>query len=111
MASDLNLLLEAQKNKEVREALEDFFMIAASMQEQKMLMKANFESLQKQGLPECSEKCRIFTGKRRMIIAGGPSVDDDIDAIKKYRKKVVILDVGRIVKKLLENGIIPYKLD
>lgn len=45
--------------------------------------------------------------KKIAVIAGGPSVDDNIDFIKNNRDDFSIICVGTIYKRLLKEGIIP----
>lgn len=91
----------------VRETLEEFFVSISGMQEQHRYLEENFAYLQKQNLPECGELYELFHRKRLAIVAGGPSVDLELENIKKYRKQISILAVGTIARKLLTNGIYP----
>lgn len=48
-----------------------------------------------------------FNGKASIVIAGGPSLDGNIDWIKENQKNLFILSVSRIAGKLVNHGIIP----
>uniref|UniRef100_UPI004047DAC2 6-hydroxymethylpterin diphosphokinase MptE-like protein n=1 Tax=Shewanella baltica TaxID=62322 RepID=UPI004047DAC2 len=48
-----------------------------------------------------------FNGKTCIIIAGGPSLDDSIDWIKKNQKNLYIICVSRIASRLASASIIP----
>lgn len=102
-----NPSLQCVEQKEIKEILEDYFINTSSMIEQGKSLDQNFEYLQKQNLPECSTLREVFEGKKVAIVAGGPSVDDEIESLKKYREDVVILSVGTVTKKLLGAGIRP----
>lgn len=49
----------------------------------------------------------IYKGKTALIIGAGPTLDLNIETIKKNRDKVVIFSVGTAYKALLKNGIMP----
>lgn len=91
----------------VRELLEDYFVASSSMLEQKALLDKNFDAIQKHGLPECGELKEQFAGAHVVIAGGGPSVDGQMEAIRAYRGKMVLLTVGTVARKFLENGIVP----
>lgn len=48
-----------------------------------------------------------YKGKTALIISAGPTLDLNIEAIKKNRDKVVIFCVGTAMKALMKNGITP----
>ncbi len=91
----------------VRELLEDYFVASSSMLEQKALLDKNFDAIQKHGLPECGELKELFAEDHVVIAGGGPSVDGQMEAIRAYREKLVLLTVGTVARKFLENGIVP----
>lgn len=49
----------------------------------------------------------IYKGKTAIIVSAGPSLDDNIETLKKYRKNVIIFSVGQAAKTLMNNGIKP----
>lgn len=49
-----------------------------------------------------------FNGKSCLVIAGGPSLDENIDWIKNNHNKLVIIAVSRIAGKLVKEGITPH---
>jgi len=49
----------------------------------------------------------IYKGKTALIISAGPTLDSNIETIKKNRNKVVIFCVGTAIKALMKNGITP----
>ncbi len=48
-----------------------------------------------------------FAGQAALVVAAGPSLNENIDFIKNNREKFVILAVNKALKPLLENGITP----
>jgi hypothetical protein len=50
----------------------------------------------------------LFKGKTCAILGGGPSLDDDIQWIKKNQKNIVIIAVSRIAKTLIKHELIPH---
>lgn len=48
-----------------------------------------------------------FTDKPAVVVSAGPSLHKSIEAIKKYRDKIVVISVGIALKALLKNGIRP----
>lgn len=99
--------VQCVENVEIRELLEDYFMVTSSMYEQGNLLEENFIRLQDMKLPECSELRELFERKNCVLVGGGPSADEEMDAIKRYREKIVVIAVGTIVGKLMNNGIRP----
>lgn len=92
---------------EAKLLLENYLMSMNTMLEQKNLLDHNFFRLQKMNLPECSGLEKMFSGKDVVLAAGGPSLDAELEALKKYRNKVAVLAVGTVAKKLVEYNIIP----
>lgn len=99
--------LQGIRDEKMKEVLEDFFVATSSMLEQRKFLDENFEKIQTRGLPECSELKGIFCGKKVVIVGAGPSVDNEIEALKQYQDEVKILAVGHIARKLLQEGIVP----
>lgn len=99
--------LQCVEHPGFKEILEDYFISTTSMLEQAKYLAQNFEYLQKQNFPSCMELRGMFDQKDVVIVAGGPSVDDQIENLKKYRQQLVILSVGTVARKLLGAGIRP----
>lgn len=49
----------------------------------------------------------IYKGKTALIVSAGPTLDTNIETIKKNRDKVIIFCVGTAFKALAKNGITP----
>ena len=48
-----------------------------------------------------------FKGKTAVVVSAGPTLDRNIETIKKYRNNVVLITVGTAVRTLISNEIIP----
>lgn len=49
----------------------------------------------------------IYKDKTAVIVSAGPTLDRDIEILKKYRNNVIIFSVGQAAKTLVNNGIRP----
>ncbi len=49
-----------------------------------------------------------FKGDTCIILAGGPSLDEDIEWVKKHKDHLVIIAVSRIARRLNQIGLIPH---
>ena len=92
---------------QIRQLLEDFFVTTSSMREQGSLLDSNFEVISKLNLPECGELKDIFKDKAVVIVGAGPSVDSQLDRLRKYRDKITVFATGHIIRRLVNEGIIP----
>lgn len=70
----------------------------------KMLIK-NIPCLLKEKPLDCLKN--IYEGKTAVIVSAGPTLDRNIETLKKYRDKYVLFTVGTAVKTLYTNGIRP----
>lgn len=70
----------------------------------KMLMQ-NLPNLLKE-IPLAKFK-DVYKGKIAVVVSAGPSLDRDIEVLKKYRDKYVLFTVGTAVKTLYANDIKP----
>ena len=95
------------EEESVRERLEDFFVSVNSMREQAHLLEENFYKINRMELPECSILKSCFKKRTIAIVGGGPSLDEQIDDMKKYREQMKIWSVGTAARKLINEGIIP----
>lgn len=67
-------------------------------------MRSNFKNIH-QSVEELKPQ---FEGKRIVIVAGGPSLDNNIQLLKKIDKESCrIFAVGAVLRRLLKEGIIP----
>ena len=95
------------EDAQTRQLLEDFFVTTSSMREQGSLLDSNFEVISKLNLPECGELKDIFKDKAVVIVGAGPSVDSQLDRLRKYRDKITVFATGHITRKLVNEGITP----
>ena len=95
------------EEESVRERLEDFFVSVNSMREQAHLLEENFYKINRMELPECSILKSCFKKRTIAIVGGGPSLEEQIDDMKKYREQMKIWSVGTAARKLINEGIIP----
>lgn len=95
------------EDAQTRQLLEDFFVTTSSMREQGGLLDSNFEVISKLNLPECGELKEIFKDKAVVIVGAGPSVDSQLDRLRKYRDKITVFATGHITRRLVNEGIIP----
>ena len=102
-----NPSLQCVEQQNIKELLEDYFINTNSMIEQGKSLHQNFKFLQEQKFPSCDQIGNLFEKKNVAIVAGGPSLDDEIAGIKKYREEMVVLSVGTSARKLINVGIRP----
>ena len=48
-----------------------------------------------------------YKGKTAVVVSAGPTLDRNIETIKKYRENIVLITVGTAMKTLVKNGIKP----
>ncbi len=99
--------IQMVEDEQIRHLLEDFFVTTSSMREQGHLLDENFDALSRLNLPECGELRSLFADKDVVIVGAGPSVDSQLDMMRKYRDRIMIFATGHIARKLVSNGIIP----
>ena len=100
------------RDKKLKEFLEDFWVNFSSVKNQAYLLERNFEKNIKAGCKDINVLKDKFKGKTMILAAGGPSLDDEIENLKKIsneenKSDIFIVSVGKVAKKLAENGIIP----
>lgn len=49
----------------------------------------------------------VYRGKTALVVSAGPTLDRNIEVMKKYRDKYVLIVVGTAVKTLQKNGLTP----
>ncbi len=93
----------------IRELLENYWVNTNSMENLSNVMLYNFESNQKLNDEPVDNIKDKFKGKDVLIIGAGPSVDEELDYLRKFlnRDNVVIICVGKIAKKLISENIMP----
>ena len=95
------------ENPQIREQFEEYFVQLASVKAQGAWLYQNFNQNVKvlnKVVDELKDKWR---GEEVLLVAGGPSLDENIMKIKEFRKGRILLAVGTVVKKLLQEGVKP----
>lgn len=104
------------QNHQLRKIIENYQVVFESMERMGDLLDANFEQNNKLKDDYIDDIKSEIYNKNVIIIAGGPSLDDNIHYLKKLtenekitgiRKKITIIAVGKISRKLLSEGITP----
>ena len=67
----------------------------------------NISTINKSNAYLLSDLEKKFTGQTAMIVAAGPSLDDNIQKIQANRSKFIVIAVNKVVKYLKQNGITP----
>lgn len=50
----------------------------------------------------------LFAGRTAVIVSAGPSLEKNVDHLKKYQDRVLIISGGRSVRALIDRGIRPH---
>lgn len=90
-----------------RKQLEDYFIQYSSAKTQLTRLQGNFVRNRNGFDREVSELREHFAGKTLYIIAAGPSLDRNIQELKKIGDRGIVLATGTVLKKLLKEGIQP----
>ncbi len=93
----------------LKNALEDYSISKIALERFSEVMSENYEhnlKLKTRTLKEFFKRVNV-TGETVIIVAAGPSLDYDINTLKKLNGKVKIFSVGRALKTLMENQINP----
>lgn len=101
---------------QLREIIENYQLVFESMEKMSALLDENFKKnilLKDEYIDEIANRIK---GQNVMVVAGGPSLDENMSFIKqivndvKYNEikdKITIICVGKVSRKLLENKIRP----
>lgn len=92
---------------ELREDLELYFIEESSVRTHSQSLNGNFKKNIRLKAGNCKELYSVFSGKEVIIVAAGPSLDKNIDLLKRRKEGMLILAVGTVLKKLLKAGIWP----
>lgn len=94
--------IEAEK---VRNAVDNLIIMDNSIREQSSYMRAAFRENTKRVTLYADELAPKFQNKKAVVIAGGPSLDKNIQYLKNKRDDMVFVAVGTVFKKLIREGI------
>lgn len=93
------------KQKNVRERMGYMFIRDSGIRNLYNLMVSNFRENVVYCTHNVDELHNQFQGKRAVIVAAGPSLDRNIDALKQKPSDVLIVSTGTVFHKLLQCGI------
>lgn len=95
------------QDKLLKDRMSSLFISWNSMMNLKNAMAINFRSNQKNCSHNVDELETVFKGKEVVLIAAGPSLDDNLEFVREVSGKKVIVAVARVWKKMLDQGILP----
>lgn len=100
--------VRAIEDDALREELEDYKVMLSSIENMGEILNDNFiTNVEKRDL-EVSCLKDSFKGKKVILVAAGPSLDDNMELLKKAKDiGAVIVCVGKVAKKLIFAGIEP----
>lgn len=97
---------------EIKDLLKKFLMKKGSIDRFLPLMYDNFEKVMMHY--QDFEKIEDYFGKYRnvpiILVGAGPSLDEDIQYLKKASNYAIIFSVGTAVKPLVKSGVIPHMI-
>lgn len=95
------------KNEFYRQQLEEYFISYSSAKTQEIRLIGNFFKNGKFFRHEVTELSDNFKNKIAYIIAAGPSLDKNIQELKRVKDNGIIIATGTVLKKMLHCGIKP----
>ncbi|WP_080974724.1 motility associated factor glycosyltransferase family protein [Clostridium sporogenes] len=109
-APSLKILSEEYSN--IKDIFRNFKMAKAGINEFKDIMEENYNSNLKEDHFTMRDFCNTYNFKDEKIIiaASGPSLDENIDKLKRLQGNIKIFSVGSALRTLIDNGINPYMI-
>lgn len=95
------------KNEEVKEKLMEISAYQRTMHEFEKDVQINFWRNAASGVEEIGALDRNGIKKDIVVVAAGPSLDDNIERLRLWQNKKTIIAVGTVFKKLIQGGICP----
>ncbi len=97
-----------REEPEARRRLEDVYMQFATPKKLQKDSELNYWNNHRSGCRAVSELFGGFFGRQDFIVvAAGPSLDDNLEFLRENQGKKTIIAVGTVFRKLLENKIVP----
>lgn len=95
-----------------KNSLINFNMAKFAIGVNKEIMEENYKCNVKQEYLTMKDyyKTHSFDNERIIVVSAGPSLDDNIDYLKKMQHKIKIFCVGSALRTLINNNIIPYTI-
>ncbi|RKI43249.1 DUF115 domain-containing protein [bacterium D16-51] len=94
-------------DSDLREALENYKLELSSVENIGSELEGNFLENIKREDTEVSVLRQEFYGKKVILAAGGPSLDEGIELLRNRNEDVRLICVGKVARKLLAAGIQP----
>jgi hypothetical protein len=98
--------------EDFRAVLNNYEIAKLGLERYGRIAEENYEAnlkLNCRGIKEFFQYCHI-EDKPVIIAAAGPSLEKDIEVLRRYQSKVKIFAVGRVLKILMDNNIKPHML-
>lgn len=97
----------AKEPREIRALLTDLYVKCGTNVKFKRFQGINYWSNLRSGCMRISEFDSSGIKKDMIVVAAGPSLDDNLDFLRDNQGKKTVIAVGTVFKKLLELGIVP----
>lgn len=99
--------LHGIRNSSLRERLERYFVEESSVRTHGRDLIGCFRKnvrVQAGGIDDLRER---FADRKIVIVAAGPSLDNNLAALKAKREDTLVLAAGTVLKKMLQEGVVP----
>lgn len=95
------------EDDKIKEKLENYLITYESIRRDLGLLNSNFRENTKGTFRTGKEVVEEFAGKEVVFIAGGPSLDGEMERLREKRDRYIVTAAGTVFKKLLNGGIVP----
>ncbi len=95
------------RKQALRERLETYFLEESSVRIQGRTLLGNYRKNCRLEVGNIRQLEAFFGGREVIIVAAGPSLDKNMEQLRKKREGVILLAAGTVLKKLLAAGIRP----
>lgn len=99
--------LRGIRQKELYESLSTYFVRESSVRSQAHKLVGNFRKNVRAVSGNIEDLSTIFQNKSVIIVAAGPSLDKNMQALKQKREGMLLVAVGTVLRKLLKENIYP----
>lgn len=94
-------------NEAEREAIMSVYIQQSTASKFKRNVQINFWRNSQQGLPDISKLRGLEKNEEMVVVAAGPSLDENMELLRSWQGQKTIVAVGTVFKKLLAAGIRP----
>ena len=91
----------------LRERLRNYYQTTGFFEDELVMMRNSFQNLVFSDYRFIKRKRYIQQDYPVFVVASGPSLEFDMEVIKKYRDHVILVTSGTTIHKLLNEGIVP----